>query len=218
VPPLAPVVIPPAFQNHGDLKPAQVQFAVEIGNKFPGIVQAAIDFEQAYSEVLSVSAKAGGKYFTLCSELRIAKMNRRESSLLLRGLGFTKNRVHEILKVSEVDDSIWNQYTAGQVGFKAVFALAGDSKDGATVSDTETQVPGWESTAGGIEKTPRARNLIKDCPESIRTRLNAVANGWQVKETPVEFAYAVVRNGKRFYFAISVSDVPTKETTTETSE
>jgi len=134
------LIVPEAFTAHDkSLSPEQLRFSIELGTKFPAIVQEAQALKTSAAEVDASLARMGQKYYGFCSELRKAKMNRRESTLLLKGLGFAKTRVSEILKVSEVDDALWAKFANNQIGFKATLALGrgdgeaeeGEGEDGA---------------------------------------------------------------------------------------
>ncbi len=72
----------------------------------------------------------GQKYFSFCHELRKAALGRGESTLLLKGLGFVKTRISEILKVSEVSDELWERFASKEIGFKSVLALGRGDESG----------------------------------------------------------------------------------------
>lgn len=119
---LANTVVPPAaFEHHANLKPKALQQAIKLGEKHPEIVRAASDLRSAYHE-------AGTKYLNLATQLRVAKLPKKEGTLLLLGLGLTKGRTSEILSLSAVGDDVWNQYTANTVGFRAALQLENGKK------------------------------------------------------------------------------------------
>jgi len=108
-------------------------------------------------------ARMGERYFGFCSELRSAKLNRRESTLLLKGLGLAKSRISEILRVSEVTDEVWAKYKAGQIGFNATLAL-GRGSDGTGVSDSEAE---GESESKPASNKKKEKRLPKEFQPSI---------------------------------------------------
>lgn len=167
VPAPAPALpVPEAFKNPAaDLKPDQLRFAIELGAKFPSIVNEATALKGAAAEADAALGRMGQKYYGFCSALRDAKLNRRESSILLKGLGFAKNRVYEILKVSEVDQVLWDKFANKQIGFKATLALsnggADDASDGDEVSD------------GGDEAEKKKKKKERKLPKEFQPPLIA---------------------------------------------
>jgi len=109
--------VPPAFQGHAkEMSEFALQIAVKLGADHPAIVQAAVEFSEAYG-------RAGEKFFNMASALRAAKLQKKESTLLMLGLGFSKSRASEMLRLSSVSDEIWAQYSTKAVGFRAALAL-----------------------------------------------------------------------------------------------
>jgi len=107
--------------------------AIELGAKFPEIVNQAEALKLETVHAAEALGRMGQKYYGTCNALRNAKLNRRESTLLLKGLGFSKSRVSEMLKVSEVSDELWAKFSGQQIGFKATLSLADSaSTDGGT--------------------------------------------------------------------------------------
>lgn len=112
-----PAHIPAEYQQHDkNLKPMALAMAIQIGEKHPEIVKAAVEFKDAYG-------RAGEKFFGMASTLRAAKLVGKEATLLMLALGFSKSRASEMLRLSSVSDAIWNQYSAKQVGFRAALQL-----------------------------------------------------------------------------------------------
>jgi len=187
-------VIPPAFEAHAPgMKPMALQLAIQLGQKHPAIVQAVVEFRDAYG-------RAGEKYFGMASSLREAKLQKKESTALLLGLGLSKSRVSEIIRVSSVSDAIWNQYSAKSIGFKAAMQLeAGESSDGGT-DDSEDKTDKKKADTKALK--------IYDVPEFIRLELAQMARGWprplkNGKTTEYVFRYQENPKAIAFYFAIS---------------
>lgn len=184
-------MVPVAFQSHDkSLKPTELQYAVELGQKFPTIIAASEDFKAGYNAAGLALSAASEKWRGMVIAIHGAKLNRREASILMRGLGFIKSRVSEVLRVVESDESVFQRYIKGEMGFKAVLAIE--------------QAKTAEQKVAKVQK-PRKSNVIRSVSELIGKKLNLVASGWRVsEETTQEFAYACVKNGKRYYFAISI--------------
>jgi len=202
------VIVPVAFEQHDkSLKQEQLAFAIKLGEKFPAVVSAATEMRASFAVVDGAMREAGQKYFGLCSALRVTKMNRRESALLLKGLGFIKSRVSEILRVSEVSDAIWSQYSAKTIGFKAALALdAGKSSAGGTDGE------GAEEEAAKVS-AKKAKTKIHEVPASIKNALSALCTEFKRPlkgGNNTEYAAAFVKDGVRYYFAISTSATTAK--------
>jgi len=149
--------VPPEFRGHNkDMKPQALQAAITIGEKHPEIVKAALEFHEAYG-------RAGEKFFGMASTLRAAKLVGKEATLLMLGLGFSKSRASEMLRLSSVSDEIWAKYSAKTVGFRAALALD---------NGTET-----ESSTGGTTETgaenERQSNIVKAVPAPLSEEIKA---------------------------------------------
>jgi len=163
------LVIPTAFIHHDPtLKPEQVQFAIELGNKFPGIVQQAEALKAETVLAAEALGRMGQKYYGTCNELRKAKLNRRESTLLLKGLGFSKSRVSEMLKVSEVSDELWAKFEGQQIGFKATLALA----------DSPSSDGGTEGEGDGEEEAKKPKKKERRLPKEFQPDVIKALEDW----------------------------------------
>jgi len=103
------------------LSEGELNFAKELIAKYPRV-------SVAYKEVKAGEEKLKGKWLGLCEALRDPKdgirLNGREMTLLLKGLGERKQRITEIVKVVSVDDALWEKYKQGILGFRAVLQIA----------------------------------------------------------------------------------------------
>jgi len=187
-------VIPPAFEAHAPgMKPMTLQLAIQLGQKHPDIVKAVLEFREAYG-------RAGEKYFGMASSLRASRLPKKESTALLLGLGLSKSRVSEIIRVSAVSDAIWNQYSAKSIGFKAAMQLeAGkeESSDGGTKPGEKPDKP-----------DDKAKVKFYDVPPGVRAFLKSAAETWPrplKNEKTTEYVFNFQENTKAvaFYFAIS---------------
>jgi len=156
-----PLALPSAF-NQADkaLTEQQLQFAAVLAQKFPGIVTESELLKSAAAETDAALQRMGQKYYAFCAQLRAAKMNRRESTLLMKALGFHKQRITEILRVSEVDDAIWSKYANGEIGFKSTLQLGRG-----TVEDEEEDDGG--EPAADSKKKKKEKRLPKEFQPGI---------------------------------------------------
>lgn len=195
----APVVIPEAFQAHDkDLNQQQLQFVVELGHKFPRIVEAATALRNGLTAVDKQLGEAAQLYRSLVVEVHAAKLNRRESTLLLRGLGMKANRVSEILRVAELPASEYNRYLKGEMGFKAVLAL-----------DTAKKKGKGEEVKAGLKK-PARKVVIHDIDDATRLALTSALAGLmkkkRVKGASTEWALRYrATTGDNVYVAVTIS-------------
>lgn len=194
VTPEVAAVIPPAFEAHAPgMKPMTLQLAIQLGQKHPEIVNAVHEFKVAYG-------RAGELYFGMAASLRNAKLAKKESTALLLGLGLSKSRVSEIIRVSSVSDAIWNQYSAKTIGFKAAMQLEAGKPSSA----------GGTTEGGGQPSNPTTGGKVKiyDVPEKLRPALVEVAKAFprplkNGKTTEYVFRYQADPKAVAFYFAIS---------------
>jgi len=111
------------------LSPAELTVAKDLQALCPKVVAAA-------NEVSTFEAGLRDRYFKLCVALRDTRvsaadtagaqrgLNRREVTLLLLSLGYTKQRVTEINRVVEVSDELWAKFEKKKLGFRAVLTEA----------------------------------------------------------------------------------------------
>lgn len=192
------VVVPPAFAAHDkSLNDSGLAYAVQLGEKHPAIVKAAIEFQDVYN-------RAGEKFFGFASALREAKLLKKEATLLLLGLGLSKSRTSEMIKLSSVSDEVWAKYSAKAVGFRAALALEdGKSSTGGTEEDGEE---GEGTTTRKNEK--KAPLKIHDIPEKSRVAFLDACKAFSRPlkgGKPTEYALACTHDGVNFYIALSVS-------------
>lgn len=195
------VELPDAFKQHDpSLKGATLQLAVMVGSKHPQIVQAAVELRAAITA-------AGEKYYHIVHALRAAKLPKKEASALLYGLGFNKNRVHELNKVSSLPEEVWKKYSEKTVGFKAALAIeAGAEEEGE-----------GEGTAVGTAKK-RTKTKIHPLPKPLRDAITEAVAPWLAKVRDhlpdptkggkrTEYGFTYEANGKTLYFQIFADNV-----------
>jgi len=88
----------------------------------------------AVNDTMAAEKGLRSRYITLVQTIRDVRLdagqgamrtpNRREIDLLLRSLGYPKQRVTEICRVVEVPEAKWLEYKGRELGFKAVLAIA----------------------------------------------------------------------------------------------
>jgi len=204
------VVLPPAFESHDkELKQEQLQFACELGAKYPKIVTAAQALRENLRGIDTALTAAGDLYRSLVTEVHAAKLNRRESTLLLRGLGMAGNRISEVLRVAELPAGDYNRYIKGEMGFKAVLAL-----------DTAKKKAGGKDVKAGKKAAKKPRIIIHDLGDKNAQILRDAIGGMSrllKGGTTTEWAHAFVSPQGKFYVAITASpkDAPVAEETTE---
>lgn len=215
--PASPVVVPKEYESHDPaLKHPQLAFAIELGTKYPGIVSAAIQFRESMGQAELALGVASDRYRGVASELRTAKLNGREASLLLRGLGFASNRVHELQKVAALPDEQWSKYVEGKIGFKAAFALR-NGEPAPAPAPAPAPVPAVgdpdadeadEVTAGG---NAPAKTVIRDLPFNQKGLIMGVLRDW---ETPLHdgkqtvYGLGLRINGVSFYVTLTATPIP----------
>jgi len=176
------LVLPPQFVGQMNLKKEQLLFAVELSKKFPKILHESDALKSATVLADEALRGMGQKYFGLCAEFRSAKLNRRESTLLLVALGYNKVRISEILRVSEVDDAIWDKYAKNEIGFKATLAL-GRGTDGAEEGDGEEEAEKPE------KKKKKTRNLPKEYKDYFIKGIEDFGDTLKAGSDPYLFTY-----------------------------
>jgi hypothetical protein len=176
--------LPLAFANHDTtLTESQLQAAAAIAGKHADIVKESEHLRLEFDAAGVAMKRVGERYYAFCSELRKAKLNRKESTLLLKALGYVKTRISEILRVSEVDDTIWNQYKDGAIGFKATLALG---RGGDEPEDSEE--------GGETEEAPKpAKKKEKRLPKEYAATFaeNLADWGGSLKETTAKEPYVM---------------------------
>jgi len=163
---------------------------------------------------------ASDRYRGVASELRVAKLNGREASLLLRGLGFASNRVHELQKVASLPDEQWAKYVEGKIGFKAAFALRNGepapapapapvpAPDAVPVVGDPDADDTDEVTAGG---NAPAKTIIRDLPALQKGLIMGVLKDW---ENPLHdgkltgYGLGLRINGVSFYVTLTATPIP----------
>lgn len=194
--PLAPVIVPEAFASHDpSLKGATLALAISVGAQHPAIVQAAIDFKQAYGQ-------AGERYYTLLHTLRTAKLQKKEATAVLLGLGFNKGRASELNKLASAKDEVWAKYSAKGISFRAALAL----ENGGNKGDNET--PGEKS----VTPVKREKAKIHPLPKPMANAFSEAALLWLDKDSTLpkpnksgkrtEYGLTVESNGVTLYFQI----------------
>lgn len=171
------LVIP--ARQETELDEANYQLACDLHAKFP---QVAI----RNREVKEAEGRLAQKYFRLCEALREPgegmKLNGKEITLLLLGLGYRKQRVTEFRRVIEVADDVWENYKKNVIGFKAVLAIARGSNDGVTVeAETTEATDGGEAETTGDNSKKEAAPKVKALPKDTQTAFaDAMAQACEV--------------------------------------
>jgi len=172
------------------LNSAQQAAAKNLSEKFPEVVRLGKEVvagEQSYVE----------KYLGLCVALRDSGLNGKPMSLLLRSVGFRKQRVTEIKKVISVSPELWSKFVNKVIGFKGVLQIARDGEGGV---DNEGGQDGEGLTAAekaGQQKKKAAalpKNMQRDCLAEIEAAEQSKKDGHKtwIKETgksPFKFLY-----------------------------
>jgi len=203
-PPSQPSLLarPSAFLQHDkSLTDQQLQFAAVLAQKFPGIVTESELLKSAAAETDAALHRMGQKYYAFCSQLRAAKMNRRESTLLMKALGFHKQRITEILRVSEVDDAIWSKYADGAIGFKSALQLG----RGTTESEDD------ESEED--EAAPSKKKKEKRLPKEFQPSIIACLEDWgdSLKATGQKEPYVMrYENAEKRTFVVTIQPIDAK--------
>lgn len=180
--PTAPVeiVVPAAFKNTS-LKGASLTLAINTGVKHPEIVQAV-------TELAGAMQAAGEKYYHVLHTLRAAKLQKKEATALLLGLGLTKGRASELNKLSSAKEEVWKKYSEKTVGFRAALALENG-----------------KSSPVGTPGKKRVVAKIHSVPKDIQTMIAESVKGW-VKPNKdgkrTEYGFTVEQDGITLYFQI----------------
>jgi len=181
------VVIPAEFAPRKGMNDITLNAAAIVASKNPAIVKAAVEFREAYG-------RAGEKFFGIATELRNAKLVKKEATMLLHALGFSPSRTSEMIRLSSVSDEIWAKYSAQTIGFRAALELeAGPEEEGAE---------GENSTGGKKPRKERAK--IHSVPKDIAAYLTALPpwNRPLKGGARTEYGFTVERDGQTFYFQI----------------
>lgn len=192
------IQLPDAFKSHDPkMSPVALALAVEVGKKHPAIVASVVELRSAITQ-------AGEKYYTVLHALRSAKLQKKEATAVLLGLGLTKGRASELNKLSACSDEVWAKYSSKAVGFRAALALENGETDG-------------ESSPGGTgEETEapakRKKHKIHSVPKPLQSYLIEFGNKWLDKDSTLpdatksgkrtEYGFTVESNGKTLYFSI----------------
>jgi len=155
----APVAV--ALKNEFGLTVTQQAQAAELQTLCPAIVDAV-------KEVSEFEAGLRDKYFGLCRAIRDTQLKvtegatrgltRREVTLLLQSLGYSKQRITEINRVVEVPPEIWKQFEQKQMGFRAVLTLARNADK-----------PAPETTTPPTEPLPGQQVVVTPEKEKLKT-------------------------------------------------
>lgn len=193
------VVIPPAFESYDKtLKQPQLQQAIALGAQFPLIVGAVQSLKLGLDSADVALKNAAEHYRTVVSEVHSAKLNRKEATVLLLGLGMRANRISEVLRVAELPPPAYKRYMAGELGFKAVLALDSAQKKG----------KGKEVKAG--TKKPNRKVVIHTIGDAVRPLIIEALAGLvgkkRVKGASTEWALQYRdKSGSNVYVAVTVS-------------
>jgi len=203
---LPPMIVPLVLtEADKSLTPEQVKFASELGAKFPKVVEAVSHFNKDFATATEKMAAANASYFVMCSELRTAKLNRRESTLLLKGLGMIKQRITEVLRVTEVSDELWAKYEGKALGFRAVLKIARTEDASDETEPTQATVPGTEPET--TVKPLKPQVVIHEIKQPLKGALmQALREAGELRKNgeQTEYALGFVHEDKRFYIALTV--------------
>jgi len=164
--------------------------AIQLGTQHPQIVKAVTNLTTAMEQ-------AQGRYYQVLHALRAAKLQKKENTALLLGLGFHKSRVSQLCAMASVSDDVWAKYSAKTIGFRAALELENGGGD-----DTpEVEVVDPEAENG----RKRARAKIYPVPKGIQTALAAAVEHWEKPNkggNRTEYGLTVERDGITLYFQI----------------
>jgi len=187
-------VLPKEFAPIPGMNALTLVAAANIATKNQAIVQAAVEFREAYG-------RAGEKFFGIASALRDAKLVKKDATMLMHALGFSPSRTSEMIRLSSVSDEVWGKYSGKSVGFRAALKLENGEREGEGDGKDE-------SSTGGKKK----RQAVKIYPVTghVKALLNELAKLQQ--ELPMknkkrtEYAYTVELPEGRFYHVTIFSD------------
>jgi len=183
----------------------QLKLAVALQEQCPAIVAAV-------REVSQFEAGLRDKYFALCTAIRETQipvvegatrtLNRREVTLLLRSLGYTKQRVTEINRVVEVSDEVWQKFKQKELGFRAVLSIARAAPE---QEEQLTDVTPEGDQPGVAPVAPKPKPKLPVAVEDAIAHA-IVEKGAKVKVTPGDDGYemTVKAFGKTFLVRIFV--------------
>lgn len=195
VPTAVRVIVPTAFESHDpSLKGATLQLAIQVGEKHPEIVQAAIEFKASVG-------LAGEKYYHLLHTLRAAKLPKKEATAVLLGLGFNKGRASELNKLSSCKQEVWDKYSGKAISFRAALALEDGKTPKPEGSGNEGDKPG-----------KKAKAKIHTLPKPVQAALVEAMAPWLAKDSTLpaptksgkrtEYGFTYEANGRTLYFQI----------------
>jgi len=189
--PAESVVIPAEFHPIPGMNNLTLAAAAVVAQKNPGIVTAAVELRDAMG-------KAGEKFFGIASQLRTAKLVKKEATMLLHALGFSASRTSEMIKLSSVSDEIWNKYSAGSVGFRAAMQLENGPDEGEGGGEGKT------STGGKKRQAHKAYPVPKGLAALVNTFFKEKADELPMKaEKRTEYFHTVeLGDGKFLHFTI----------------
>lgn len=75
-------------------------------------------------ECIKAEVEKGEKYLTLCEHIRKAQIGPKAVSSVLRELGFRKQRITEINKVSQLNNEMWSALKARTIGFREALEIS----------------------------------------------------------------------------------------------
>lgn len=188
------VIVPTAFEAHDpSLKGAGLTLAIQTGEKHPEIVQAAIEFKASVG-------LAGEKYYHLLHALRNAKLQKKEATALLLGLGFNKGRASELNKLSTCKQEVWDKYSGKAISFRAALAL----EDGKPVKGPDSGNEG--------DKPSKKKAKIHALPKPVQAALVTALEPWLAKDSTLpaptksgnrtEYGFTYEANGRTLYLQI----------------
>lgn len=192
---------------HG-LKPEELKQAVELQTKNPEVVKMTEELRQAMQ-------KTGEKYIGLCESLRNSQLNGPDMVLLMRSLGFRKQRITEIRRVISVPDELWEKYKARQLSFKATLTAArgglqlpaGETPDKEERESEDGEGEGGGGGSGGAK--------IHRMPKGLQTELVKALNEHPLKDTPGSEGYEFVYKTKDAKLNVVEFRIWIEKTTTE---
>lgn len=208
-----PLVLLPGMKTEGNqLEEHQLRFCVELATKHPAIPQAVREFQDGLNEASKVADNVRNKYKNLVVTLRDSKLNRRESTLLLKSYDFNKVVISKICNLVEADDAVFAQYLEGAIGFNAAVLLtqpAGQAAASGGDSSLDSEAGGDAPAAGAsseAKKQEKENPFPKAQADSVFALLEqfAVAGLKPTKNgKPYVFTYQAP-NSVRYFLTCSV--------------
>jgi len=179
-------------------------------------VTQAKKLQKLAADVVKSLASAGEKYLSLCRYIRENEVPQKLVSFELAAMGFTRQTIHKINKVSNAPAAEWNMYEARTIGFNRVLQLTSGNvqeaiarEAGVDVVDVHAEIERIdgpaESSGNGPAAAPDADTLKADWEKKLLSSATVIlraAAGLQLRGKTI--------NGNNGY-ALTIKRVPLKK-------